>query len=337
MRPEFTRAVGGPAGVARLNAQARSGRVQRFADGGVFGSIGNWISDRWGDLTSLIGSVADFIADPASGIRNAIMTPINSLMETIGGGTLGQLLVEFPRSVVRSIIEKAKELVSGLFSGGEGGTAPGRDGWANPSVGPITSRYGSRWGAFHAGTDIAGGGATYAAAAGRVVRTGWNALAGRTGIGIVLGHGGGQYTYYGHNPPGGVKVSTGEQVRAGQRIGAQGATGNVTGTHLHYETHTGGLGRTTNPEPFMRARGVRLGAGLYDQGGWIPHGGLAMNLSGRPEAVLDPEESAALKAGIGRGPLVGTLVVRDERTAFDELERMRRRELTRARIAGVRR
>lgn len=339
MRPEFTRAVGGPAGVARLNAQARSGRVQAFANGGVFGSIGNWISDRWGDLTSLIGSVADFISDPASGIRNAIMTPINSLMETIGGGKLGQLLVEFPRKVVRSIIEKAKDLVSGMFDGGEEGTAPGRQGWANPSVGPITSRYGARWGAFHAGTDIAGGGPTYAAHAGRVARTGWNALSGRTGIGIVLSHGGGQYTYYGHNPPGGVRVSAGDAVRAGQRIGSQGATGNVTGTHLHFETHTGGLGRTTNPEPFMRSRGVTLGRGTHDQGGWIPHGGLAMNLSGRPEAVLDPDESAALKAGLlgGHGPLVNTLVVRDERTAIDELERMRRRELTRARIAGVRR
>src|SRR5690625_6024180 len=42
----------------------------------------------------------------------------------------------------------------------------GSDGWVRPSRGPITSRFGPRWGGHHAGIDIAGGGPTYAAAAG---------------------------------------------------------------------------------------------------------------------------------------------------------------------------
>lgn len=36
--------------------------------------------------------------------------------------------------------------------------------------------------------------------------------------------------------------------------------------------------------------------GLYDNGGWLPHNGLAVNKTGKPEAVLDPQESKALKA-----------------------------------------
>src|SRR5699024_12314337 len=65
--------------------------------------------------------------------------------------------------------------------------------WRRPSRGRVTSRYGPRsllGGSFHAGVDYAGGPYTYAAAAGKVYRTGWNILAGRTGIGIGIDHGG---------------------------------------------------------------------------------------------------------------------------------------------------
>jgi len=74
---------------------------------------------------------------------------------------------------------------------------------------------------------------------------------------------------------------------------------------------------------------------LYDRGGWLMPGETGLNLTGKPEAVLTPEESAALKNGLGGSPLVNQLIVRDERTAIDELERMRRRELTRQRVTGV--
>ena len=75
--------------------------------------------------------------------------------------------------------------------------------------------------------------------------------------------------------------------------------------------------------------------GLYDQGGWLPDGGVGVNLTGKPEAVLTPEESAALKNGVLGGPLVNQLIVRDERTAIDELERLERRQLVQRRVTGV--
>ncbi|PWS44959.1 metalloendopeptidase, partial [Streptomyces sp. ZEA17I] len=117
-------------------------------------------------------------------------------------------------------------------------------------------------GGSHAGQDVSNstGTAVYAAAAGTVVRRSWGGgLPGRTGNGLVISHGGGQYTYYGHLSA--YRVALNATVTAGQRIADMGATGNVTGPHLHFETHTGALGTTVNPVSFLAARGVDLAGG----------------------------------------------------------------------------
>ncbi|MGH3728892.1 MAG: peptidoglycan-binding protein [Micromonosporaceae bacterium] len=137
--------------------------------------------------------------------------------------------------------------------------------WGNPALGyfPNGGHYGApRGGGSHAGQDITNstGTAIYAAAGGTVIRRQWGGgLPGRTGNGIVISHGGGYYTYYGHLNV--YRVSLNQSVSVGQRIGDMGATGNVTGPHLHFETHYSYLGRTTNPVTFMSARGVDLGGG----------------------------------------------------------------------------
>ncbi|MFF8413752.1 MULTISPECIES: peptidoglycan-binding protein [Streptomyces] len=136
--------------------------------------------------------------------------------------------------------------------------------WCNPAQGyfPAGGHYGAPRGGYpHAGQDVTNsvGTAVYAAAAGTVVRRGTAVLSGRTGNGLVLSHGGGQYTYYGHLSV--FRVALNATVAAGQRIADMGATGNVTGPHLHFETHSGGLNATVNPVPFLAARGVDLGGG----------------------------------------------------------------------------
>ncbi|WP_329618078.1 peptidoglycan DD-metalloendopeptidase family protein [Streptomyces brevispora] len=136
--------------------------------------------------------------------------------------------------------------------------------WCNPAQGhfPAGGSYGAPRGAYaHAGQDVSNptGTAVYAAAAGTVIRRGTNVLSGRTGNGLVISHGGGLYTYYGHLSV--FRVSLNATVAAGQRIADMGATGNVTGPHLHFETHSGALGSTTNPVPYLAARGVDLGGG----------------------------------------------------------------------------
>jgi murein DD-endopeptidase MepM/ murein hydrolase activator NlpD len=135
-------------------------------------------------------------------------------------------------------------------------------GWVRPAGGPISSGYGYRinpvtgvW-ALHAGTDLAAGcnSPIYAASSGTVSFASWN---GGYGNFILINHGGGLSTGYGHIVNGGTLVSVGQSVSAGQQIARVGSTGNSTGCHLHFETRPGGT--AVDAVPFMAARGVRLG------------------------------------------------------------------------------
>ncbi|MBD8141855.1 M23 family metallopeptidase, partial [Frigoribacterium sp. CFBP 13605] len=149
---------------------------------------------------------------------------------------------------------------AGGGSSGGGGASSG-SGWVRPSAGYMSSGYGMRvnpvTGVYrmHDGIDLAPGcnSPIYAATSGTVTFAG---LTGGYGNYIQVSHGGGVSTAYGHIVNGGIKVSRGQSVVAGQLIALVGSTGNSTGCHLHFETRVGGA--STNPVPFMAARGVRL-------------------------------------------------------------------------------
>src|SRR5262245_2745260 len=107
-----------------------------------------------------------------------------------------------------------------------------------PSYGWITSPMGMRTDPitgeqdFHSGLDIAGerGQPVRSTAAGRVTFTGYS---GNYGNLIIVDHGFGLETRYGHLQS--YKVKVGDQVKRGDLIGSVGATGRTTGYHLHYE------------------------------------------------------------------------------------------------------
>jgi murein DD-endopeptidase MepM/ murein hydrolase activator NlpD len=131
-----------------------------------------------------------------------------------------------------------------------GGGAPGAvtgGGCLWPARGTVTSEYGSRWGRLHAGIDIAAptGTPIWAAKAGTVVVAG---VQGGYGNAVVVDHGGGMTTLYGHQSR--IAARTGQQVSQGQLIGYVGNTGNSTGPHLHFETRYGGSAR--NPRGCLR-------------------------------------------------------------------------------------
>lgn len=64
-----------------------------------------------------------------------------------------------------------------------------------------------------------------------------------TGYGhsVMINHGNGILTRYAHMKPGSISVKVGEEVKAGQKIGEIGSTGNSTGPHLHFEVIVGGV------------------------------------------------------------------------------------------------
>ena len=129
-------------------------------------------------------------------------------------------------------------------------SAPGQLAW--PVSGTITSPFGMRpnpFGGgleFHQGLDIAApmGTTVTAAASGTVISAGWY---GGYGNYILIDHGGGMSTGYGHLSQ--IFVSNGQQVQKGQAIGAVGSTGMSTGPHLHFEVRIGG--KPTDPAAYL--------------------------------------------------------------------------------------
>ncbi|SPH20913.1 Murein DD-endopeptidase MepM [Ascidiaceihabitans donghaensis] len=100
----------------------------------------------------------------------------------------------------------------------------------------------------HKGVDFAAGLGTplYATADGVVVHAGWSSGYGRL---VKIQHEFGIETRYAHLSK--LRVKVGQRVSRGQRIGDMGASGRVTGVHLHYEVRVGG--RAVNPMIYIKA------------------------------------------------------------------------------------
>jgi murein DD-endopeptidase MepM/ murein hydrolase activator NlpD len=121
-----------------------------------------------------------------------------------------------------------------------------------PTKGWLTSRFGNRISPFtglrqfHSGIDIAGekGTPVIAPARGRVSFVGDKGPLGRA---IVIEHGYGVRTHYGHNSE--ITVRVGQEVVRGQVIAKLGTTGRSTGPHLHYGVEV--RGRAMNPLDYI--------------------------------------------------------------------------------------
>ncbi|MEV7073116.1 M23 family metallopeptidase [Streptomyces sp. NPDC093990] len=133
----------------------------------------------------------------------------------------------------------------------------------NAFVAPISGSYvstgyksgGSIWSSgSHTGIDFhaASGTSVHAVGRGTVVEAGWG---GAYGNNVVIRMADGTYTQYGHLSS--IGVSVGQSVTPGQQIGLSGATGNVTGPHLHFEARTSPeYGSDIDPVAYLRSHGV---------------------------------------------------------------------------------
>ncbi len=110
-------------------------------------------------------------------------------------------------------------------------------GFVWPVHGVLTSGFGWRWGRMHEGIDlaVASGTPVVAAAAGTVIVAGW--LGGYGNL-VVVDHGNGISTAYGHNTS--VTVGFGQSVAQGQLVAYSGNTGHSTGPHVHFEVRING-------------------------------------------------------------------------------------------------
>jgi murein DD-endopeptidase MepM/ murein hydrolase activator NlpD len=117
----------------------------------------------------------------------------------------------------------------------------------------FTSPYGMRWNELHAGIDLAAPEGTpfMAVHGGTVKQAGW---VGGYGFTVVIDHGDGVETVYGHARQ--LNVEAGQKVEAGETIGWVGSTGHAYGSQLCLETHVDG--ESTDPVPFLRDHGVDI-------------------------------------------------------------------------------
>ncbi len=199
--------------------------------------------DRTRELT-IIAGVEDLVSPTDE-------TPAASSLGIGGWGYPEDLLPDLPGMRVRA------ERLNGLLDRVDENLELRNEGLtAQPSVMPakgvLTSGYGYRPDpvtgsrAFHSGIDISAppGNDVRATADGVVARVGTLGALGRA---VVISHGFGYSTRYGHLSE--IAVEAGQKVERGSLIGRVGRSGRATGYHVHYEVHVDG--RSRNPLEFI--------------------------------------------------------------------------------------
>ncbi|MGW1720005.1 M23 family metallopeptidase [Streptomyces sp. NPDC002156] len=158
--------------------------------------------------------------------------------------------------------ESAKADTSTTTEAADTGSSSSSSGFTLPvagaTVGTAYHVSGSMWSSgYHTGVDfvVPTGTSLKAVGAGTVVSAGWG---GAYGNQVVIKLADGYYAQYAHLSQ--LSVSAGQTVTEGQQVGLSGATGNVTGPHLHFEIRTTpDYGSDVDPIAYLRSKGVAVG------------------------------------------------------------------------------
>ncbi|MCC2031834.1 tape measure protein [Microbacterium allomyrinae] len=287
MRPEFTRAVGGQAGVDALNAAARRGQI-----GDGFGDIAG---DVWENVQRAAAVAWEFLSNPAAAIQKHVIDGIIRPL-TADQNVFGQAVGGLAANTVKGMADLFKAAAP---------PAPGGKGMGWEAMWDIVrGRFPDATlnSALRPGAVTVNGGRSYHSL-GRAIDLppqmeifNWLKTAFPNSSELI------------YSPAGARQLLNGKEHLWDGAVRAQHFN------HVHWAMANGGV----VPK-------------LYDQGGWIPHGGMALNLSGRPEAVLTPDESQALKNGTGAALVIeGDVHVRDLDELFQKAETSKRRAYARA-------
>jgi murein DD-endopeptidase MepM/ murein hydrolase activator NlpD len=260
----FTRATGKHRRPSRIQrGTARAAGVAALATTGVIGTV---------------AAPAAFAAEPSA--EQTGLTPVVTMGDTAAQQIDAQALAqqhaadeaaakqkaeEAARKRAADLAERAKEAAEKAREAKERAAREAERKRLNTFVPPISGSYVSTgykassglWSSgSHTGVDFhaASGTSVHAVGAGTVVEAGWG---GSYGNQVVIKMNDGTYTQYGHLSS--IGVSVGQQVTPGQQIGLSGATGNVTGPHLHFEARTSPeYGSDIDPVAYLRSHGVSV-------------------------------------------------------------------------------
>ncbi|MDT0389551.1 M23 family metallopeptidase [Streptomyces dubilierae] len=260
----FTRATGKHRRPSRIQrGTARAAGVAALATTGVIGTV---------------AAPAFAASEPA--VEQTGLTPVVTMGDTVAQQIDAQAVAQkqaaeeaaarqkaeqAARERAAEAAKKAKEAAEKAREAKERAAREAERKRLNSYVSPIPGSYvstgykagGAVWSSgSHTGIDFhaATGTSVHAVGAGTVVEAGWG---GAYGNQVVIKMNDGTYTQYGHLSS--VGVSVGQQVTPGQQIGLSGATGNVTGPHLHFEARTSPeYGSDIDPLAYLRSHGVNL-------------------------------------------------------------------------------
>lgn len=191
-------------------------------------------------------------------VMTQLSKPRNDILVGVGGpaeedaptefAALQQQIDQLRQSI--DLRRESQEEIQGFLNDQRSLLAAKPKGW--PAKGWVTSIFGMRHSPFtgklkmHEGLDIAArtGTPVFAAADGIVSQAetaeGYGKL-------VVIDHGYGYKTFYGHNSK--IFVKVGQRVKRSDKIAAVGNTGSSTGSHLHYEVRLNGV--PINPKKFL--------------------------------------------------------------------------------------
>ncbi|MFF1684506.1 MULTISPECIES: peptidoglycan DD-metalloendopeptidase family protein [unclassified Streptomyces] len=232
--------------------------TQLLESGGVIGGLSSawdWTKDTVSDVVGKgidwAKTGADLVSHPSK-VWNKLLKPVlGKVAKGVSvAGKFGAAIGKFPLKIVSGLKDKIVNAVASMVSsdGGGGGV------WQKP----VNAGYGTRFGVtgpmwssgHHTGLDFpaAIGTAVKAVADGTVSQV---FSGGPYGNHVMVNHGGGLQSLYAHMSR--IMTKLHAHVSAGQQIGKVGATGNVTGPHLHLEARRNG--RAVDPMPFLQSKG----------------------------------------------------------------------------------
>ncbi|MFD5055838.1 M23 family metallopeptidase [Streptomyces tendae] len=248
----FTRATGKHRRPSRVHrTTARAAGVAALATTGVVGTL----------------AAPALAAEPE--VEQSGLTPVvtigDSIADEIDAQALAQKQAAADAAAREAARERAAEAAKEAREAKERAAREAERKRLNTFVAPITASYvstayqagSSLWSSgSHTGIDFhaSSGTTVHAVGVGTVVETGWG---GAYGNQVVIKMHDGTYTQYGHLSS--IGVSVGQSVEPGQQIGLSGATGNVTGPHLHFEARTSPeYGSDMDPVAYLRSHGVNV-------------------------------------------------------------------------------